>query len=947
MPHLDARLCMLLSIVPLAIVPLVKEEYEKTSLINNGITTSCVKGTEGNNFASRKHGLMSSLQVLGQFSGLLSPPPSVVNAANSAASKAATVISNLKTGSGNLGVPNRNDSSVKAVGNMLHLIVEACIARNLIDTSAYFWPGYVVPSTPSKDSLLVQESPWSTFMDGAPLNSLLKNALMASPATSVVELEKLYHIALNGSEEEKSAAAKILCGASLIRGWNIQEHVVRIVVKLLSPPVPPNSSVSGSGSHLIGHMSLLGAILFGVSCSDIVHILSLYGVIPEVAATLMPLCEAFGSLSPPSNHRSSISDETSVYAIFSCAFLFLLRLWKFYRPPYEHCMAGRGGPVRSELTLDYLLLMHNSRIALQNSSAMGRLGSIMEPLQSTPSQPVYIDSFPKLRAWYFQNRACIASTLSGLCNKNPVHQVANKILNMIYRKMPKPTSVSGNPLSTSSSSISGSPINATEDAHQRPILPAWEFLEAVPFVLEAILTACAYGRLSSRDLTTGLRDLVDFMPASLATIVSYFSAEITRGIWKLVPMNGTDWPSPGANLLSVESEIKEILASAGVHIASCYPRGMPPMLPLPMAALVSLTITFKLDKSRDYVHGVVGQALENCAAGISWPSMPIIGALWTQKVRRWHDFIVLSSCSLSPFTRDKKAVTQLIRSCFSSFFGPSVTGGSHLSANQGVNGLLGQAMADQGVRLPVAPGFLYLRTCRTFHDPHFVTDVILKLVIEWANKLGNEWACGGPARLRSGRLSLAAAVSGVKEVANLGASLLCIAGGVQLVQLLYEESLPTLLLSAGEELGGAGPASNILEGYVLAYMLILSGAFVWGIGNTSPAYSSAYSSRRARVIGMHMDFVAGVVEGNISLGCDPAMWKAYVSCFVGLLLEVVRDQVVEPLALNSVYLSGFQEQSSSLTRLTLNMSCCMILWKRSFPVIVLGTSYKGGICMPA
>lgn len=39
---------------------------------------------------------------------------------------------------------------------------------------------------------------------------------------SVAELDKLYHIALNGSEQEKSAAAKILCGASLVRGWNIQ-----------------------------------------------------------------------------------------------------------------------------------------------------------------------------------------------------------------------------------------------------------------------------------------------------------------------------------------------------------------------------------------------------------------------------------------------------------------------------------------------------------------------------------------------------------------------------------------------------------------------------------------------------------------------------------------------------------------------------------------------------
>jgi hypothetical protein len=41
-------------------------------------------------------------------------------------------------------------------------------------------------------------------------------------SSSLAEIEKLYYIALNGSEEEKSAAAKILCGASLSRGWNIQ-----------------------------------------------------------------------------------------------------------------------------------------------------------------------------------------------------------------------------------------------------------------------------------------------------------------------------------------------------------------------------------------------------------------------------------------------------------------------------------------------------------------------------------------------------------------------------------------------------------------------------------------------------------------------------------------------------------------------------------------------------
>lgn len=65
---------------------------------------------------------------------------------------------------------------------------------------------------------------------------------------------------------------------------------------------------------------------------------------------------------------------------------------------------------------------------------------------------------------------------------------------------------------------------------------------------------------------------MDFLPASLAVMVTYFSAEITRGIWKPVAMNGTDWPSPAATLHSVESEIKEILASAGVCVNSCYPR---------------------------------------------------------------------------------------------------------------------------------------------------------------------------------------------------------------------------------------------------------------------------------------------------------------------------------------------------------------------------------------
>ena len=70
---------------------------------------------------------------------------------------------------------------------------------------------------------------------------------------------------------------------------------------------------------------------------------------------------------------------------------------------------------------------------------------------------------------------------------------------------------------------------------------------------------------------SGLKDLADFLPASLATIVSYFSAEVTRGLWKPASMNGTDWPSPAANLAMIEQHIHKILADTGVDVPSLGP----------------------------------------------------------------------------------------------------------------------------------------------------------------------------------------------------------------------------------------------------------------------------------------------------------------------------------------------------------------------------------------
>lgn len=56
--------------------------------------------------------------------------------------------------------------------------------------------------------------------------------------------------------------------------------MVHFAVKLLSPPVPPE--FSGPGSHLVAYMSMLNVILFGLSSSDIVHVLSLYGVVSNL-----------------------------------------------------------------------------------------------------------------------------------------------------------------------------------------------------------------------------------------------------------------------------------------------------------------------------------------------------------------------------------------------------------------------------------------------------------------------------------------------------------------------------------------------------------------------------------------------------------------------------------------------------------------------------------------
>lgn len=212
----------------------------------------------------------------------------------------------------------------------------------------------------------------------------------------------------------------------------------------------------------------------------------------------MPLCEVFGSCSPKVSWTLKTGEEITPHAVFSNAFTLLLKLWRFYQPPLEHVM-GDKALVGTQMTPEHLLLVCNSQLASSGNSGkepnkrMSRLSSM------SSTEPIFMDSFPKLKLWYRQHQACIASPLSSLVPGTPVYQIFDALLNMMFRKINK-GSQSLTPTTSGSSNSSGS---GAEDISLRIKVPAWDILEAVPFVLDAALTACAYGKLSPRELATG------------------------------------------------------------------------------------------------------------------------------------------------------------------------------------------------------------------------------------------------------------------------------------------------------------------------------------------------------------------------------------------------------------------------------------------------------------
>lgn len=213
----------------------------------------------------------------------------------------------------------------------------------------------------------------------------------------------------------------------------------------------------------------------------------------------MPICEVFGSFIPNVSWTLTTGEEISAHAVFSNAFTLLLKLWRFNHPPLEHGV-GDVPTVASRLTPEYLLSVRNSYLVSSVTSHQDRNKRRLSAVASSSyPEPVFVDSFPKLKVWYRQHQACIASTLSGLVPGTPVHQIVDDLLNLMFTKINRGNH-SGTSVNSPSSSSSG-PGN--EDNSLRPKLPAWDILEAVPFVVDAALTACAHGRLSPRELATG------------------------------------------------------------------------------------------------------------------------------------------------------------------------------------------------------------------------------------------------------------------------------------------------------------------------------------------------------------------------------------------------------------------------------------------------------------
>lgn len=104
-PRLDTCLCMLLSIATLAVVNILEEDITSTKEAERN--SPKIKDIEPE--GKLRQELVFSLQQLGDFEALLTPPPPLSSLANQAAAKAMMFLSGFTVGSGYLDGISLND----------------------------------------------------------------------------------------------------------------------------------------------------------------------------------------------------------------------------------------------------------------------------------------------------------------------------------------------------------------------------------------------------------------------------------------------------------------------------------------------------------------------------------------------------------------------------------------------------------------------------------------------------------------------------------------------------------------------------------------------------------------------------------------------------------------------------------------------------------------------
>lgn len=104
---------MLLCIITLAVADLIEDEEEECGLLDEAECGFTNHGKEKQVPGKRRDDLVSSLQMLGDYHGLLAPPRCIVSAANQAAAKAMLVISGIGAGNSYFECLNMKDMPFK------------------------------------------------------------------------------------------------------------------------------------------------------------------------------------------------------------------------------------------------------------------------------------------------------------------------------------------------------------------------------------------------------------------------------------------------------------------------------------------------------------------------------------------------------------------------------------------------------------------------------------------------------------------------------------------------------------------------------------------------------------------------------------------------------------------------------------------------------------------